>query len=126
MSLRSFLLAFAAVSLSTAPSVAGGIDLSKPYGNKAGCINRNGQQVYAEDMLLVTRTDLVTAASASAIKETVSNKDGSLLLRTECEAEGEEGRAPADFVLRPDPKNRKKIVVADDSGFVMGEVSLCK
>lgn len=123
--MRPLILATAAVSLATAPVLAAGIDLSKPYGNRSGCINRDGQQVYAEDILLVTRTDLVTAASACAIEETVPNKDGSLLLRTECEAEGEEGRAPADFVLRPDPKNGKKIVVADDSGFVMGEVSLC-
>ncbi len=125
MSLRRLFLVAAAVVVA-APVFAAGIDLAKPYGNKSGCINRNGQQVYAEDMLLVTRTDLVTAASACTIKETKANSDGSLLLKTECEAEGEEGKAPADFVIKPSPKNKKKLIVTDDSGFVMGEVSQCK
>ena len=125
MSLQRLLLV-AAVVVAAAPALGAGIDLTKPYGNKSGCINRNGQQVYAEDMLLVTKTDLVTAASACTIKETKQNSDGSVGLKTECETEGEEGKVPADFVLKPSPKNKKKLIVTNDSGFVMGEVSQCK
>lgn len=126
MSLRRLFLVAASAVVAAAPALATGIDLAKPYGCKSGCINRNGQQVYAEDMLLVTKTDLMTAASACTIKETRANSDGSLLLKTECEAEGEEGKAPADFVLKPSPKNKKKLIVTDDGGFVMGEMSQCK
>lgn len=126
MSLRRLFLVAVAAVVTAAPALGAGIDLAKPYGNKSGCINRNGQQVYAEDMLLVTKTDLVTAASACTIKESKANSDGSLLLKTECEAEGEEGKAPADFTLKPSPKNKKRLIVINDSGFVMGEVSQCK
>ena len=46
--------------------------LSKPYGNKYGCINRNGQEVDAEQMLLLTDKELITAASACTFTEDTS------------------------------------------------------
>jgi len=109
-----------------AEAAAAAIDLSKPHGNKSGCLNKDGQQVYAEDMLLLTRTELVTAVSACAITDKVANKDGSLTLKTECEMEGEEGRTPATFTVAPGKKNPKRLTISDETGFVISEVALCQ
>ena len=55
MSMRGFGVSVARVLVLVAgQALAAGIDLSKPFGNKSGCVNKNGQQVYAEDMLLLT------------------------------------------------------------------------
>ncbi|TIU61022.1 MAG: hypothetical protein E5W25_29770, partial [Mesorhizobium sp.] len=63
-------LAFAAAALLVAGQAsAAAIDLSKPYGNKSGCINKNGQEIYAEDMLLLTDEAFVTVASACTFTE---------------------------------------------------------
>ena len=105
---------------------AAGIDLSKPYGNKSGCINKNGQEVYAEDMLLLTDKELITAASACTFGEKKAQADGSLLVKAECEAEGEEGKTPTQFTIKRGVKNAKKLAIVDQDGNVMGEVSRCK
>jgi hypothetical protein len=68
----------------------------------------------------------VTAASACTILQKRAQEDGSLLLNTMCEVEGEDGKSPADFTIRPSPKNRNRLILADDSGFVMGEVAQCR
>ncbi|UVK46144.1 hypothetical protein BPNPMPFG_001756 [Mesorhizobium sp. AR07] len=108
------------------PASAAGIDLSRPYGNKSGCINKNGQEVYAEDMLLLTDKDLVTAASACTFTDKQAKPDGSLTIKAQCETEGEEGKSPAEFTVKPNPKNAKKLMIADADGNVMGEVSRCR
>lgn len=105
---------------------AAGIDLAKPYGNKSGCINKNGQEVYAEDMLLLTNTDFVTATSACTFTGKHNEADGSLTVKAECEAEGEEGKSPATFTIKHSIKNAKKLVIADEDGTVYGEVSRCR
>ncbi|MBW8909271.1 MAG: hypothetical protein JF620_09655 [Mesorhizobium sp.] len=105
---------------------AAGIDLSKPYGDKYGCINRNGQEVAADQMLLLTDKELITAASACTFSDTKAQADGSLVVTAKCEAEGEEGQAPTKFTIKRSAKNAKKLVVADGDGNVMGEVSRCK
>ena len=105
---------------------AASIDLSKPYGDKYGCINRNGQEVAADQMLLLTDKELITAASACTFSDTKAQADGSLVVTAKCEAEGEEGQAPTKFTIKRSAKNAKKLVVADEDGNVMGEVSRCK
>lgn len=105
---------------------AAGIDLSKPYGDKYGCINRNGQQVAADKMLLLTDKELITAASACTFSDKQTQADGSLAVTAKCEAEGEEGQAPAKFIIKRSVKNAKKLIVADEDGNVMGEVARCK
>ena len=105
---------------------AAGIDLSKPYGDKYGCINRNGQEVAADKMLLLTDKELITAASACTFSDKQAQADGSLVVTAKCEAEGEEGQAPTKFTIKRSAKNAKKLVVADGDGNVMGEVSRCK
>jgi len=105
---------------------AASIDLSKPYGDKYGCINRNGQEVAADQMLLLTDKELITAASACTFSDTKAQADGSLVVTAKCEAEGEEGQAPTKFTIKRRAKNAKKLVVADEDGNVMGEVSRCK
>jgi hypothetical protein len=105
---------------------AAGIDLSKPYGNKSGCINRNGQEVYAEDMLLLTSEAFVTATSACSFTGTKSQPDGSLVVKADCEAEGEDGKSPGSFTIKHSAQNAKKLVIADEDGTVYGEVSLCR
>jgi hypothetical protein len=105
---------------------AAGIDLSKPYGDKYGCINRNGQEVAADRMLLLTDEALVTAASACTFTDKQTQADGSLVVTATCEAEGEEGSEPTKFTIKRSTKNAKKLTITDEDGNVMGEVSRCK
>jgi len=125
--MRGFGLSIAtALVLAAGQAPAKGIDLSKPYGNKSGCINKNGQEVYAEDMLLLTDTDLVTVASACTFTDKQGKSDGSLVIKAQCEAEGEDGQSPAEFTVKQSPKSAKKLVITDADGNVMGEVSRCR
>ncbi|MER9710436.1 hypothetical protein [Mesorhizobium sp. M0213] len=126
MSRFRMLFAAAAVLAAAQAAAAPAIDLSKPYGNKSGCINKNGQEVYAEDMLLLNDTELITATSACTFTEKQPQADGSLALKTLCEAEGEEGQSPIAFTVRRSPNNAKALVIADEDGMVMGEVSRCR
>ncbi|MGX5827628.1 hypothetical protein [Mesorhizobium sp. 43Arga] len=123
---RGGLLFAAVLVLAASQASAAGIDLSKPYGNKSGCINKNGQQVYAEDMLLLTSEAFVTVASACTFTDKKVQADGSLVAKASCQAEGEEGETPGQFTIKKSPKNAKKLVIADEDGTVMGEVSRCK
>lgn len=116
----------AAFVLSAGHASAASIDLSKPYGDKYGCINRNGQEVAADKMLLLTDRELITAASACTFSDKQPQADGSLVVTAKCEAEGEEGQAPTKFTIKRSAKNAKKLVVADEDGNVMGDVSRCK
>lgn len=116
----------AAATLAANHASAAGIDLSKPYGDKYGCINRNGQQVAADKMLLLTDKELITAASACTFSDRQAQADGSLVVTAKCEAEGEEGQAPVKFIIKRSKKNAKKLVVTGEDGTVMGEVSRCK
>lgn len=116
----------AGATLAAGQALAAGIDLSKPYGDKYGCINRNGQEVAADQMLLVTDKELITAASACTFTGKQAQADGSLVLKAQCEAEGEDGKSPTQFTIKRSAKNANKLVVSDEDGNVMGEVSLCR
>lgn len=125
--MRALHLAIAATAvLAAGQALAASIDLSKPYGDKYGCINKNGQEVAADKMLLLTDKELVTAASACTFSDKQPQADGSLVVTAKCEAEGEEGQASTKFTIKRSAKNAKKMVVADEDGNVMGEVSRCK
>ena len=125
--MRGFGLSISMILVLAAGSAsAAAIDLSKPYGNKSGCINKNGQEVYAEDMLLLTNEAFVTVASACTFTEKKAQADGSLMVKAQCEAEGEEGQSPAQFTIKRSAKNAKKLVIADEDGTVYGEVSRCR
>ncbi|MER8429830.1 hypothetical protein [Mesorhizobium caraganae] len=127
MSVRGFGLSVAVLAvLAAGQAVAAGIDLSKPYGDKYGCINRNGQEVAADQMLLLTDETLVTAASACTFTDKQAQADGSLVVTATCEAEGEEGSKPTKFTIKRSAKNAKKLTIADEDGNVMGEVARCK
>lgn len=116
----------AVLVLAAGSASAAGIDLSKPYGNKTGCINKNGQKLYAEDMLLLTDTDFITIASACTFTEKQVQADGSLVAKAQCQAEGEEGQSTIQFTIKRSAKNAKKLVIADEDGAVYGEVSRCR
>lgn len=122
----TYLAIMAAVMLPAGAALAEGIDISKPYGDKYGCINRNGQQVAVDQMLLITDKELITAASACTFTEKHAQADGSLVVKAQCEAEGEEGQSPTQFTVKRSKKNAKKLVVSDEDGNVMGEVSRCR
>ncbi|TIS55395.1 MAG: hypothetical protein E5W82_20905 [Mesorhizobium sp.] len=125
--MRGFhLIVAAAVASVAGQASAAAIDLSKPYGNKSGCINKNGQQVYAEDMLLLTGTEFITVASACTFTEKQVQADGSLVVKAQCQAEGEEGESPAQFTIKRSAKNARRLVIADEDGTVYGEVSRCR
>lgn len=116
----------AAVLLAASPASAAAIELSKPYGNKSGCINKNGQKVYAEDMLLLTDTEFITIASACTFTEKQIQADGSLAAKAQCQAEGEDGQSTIQFTIKRSAKNPKKLMIADEDGTVYGEVSRCR
>ena len=127
MSVRGFGLSVAVLAvLAAGQAFAAGIDLSKPYGDKYGCINRNGQEVAADQMLLLTDEALVTAASACTFTDKQAQADGSLVVTATCEAEGEEGSEPTKFTIKRSAKNAKKLTITDEDGNVMGEVARCK
>ena len=127
MSVRGFGLSVAVLAvLAAGQAFAAGIDLSKPYGDKYGCINRNGQEVAADQMLLLTDEALVTAASACTFTDKQAQADGSLVVTATCEAEGEEGSEPTKFTIKRSAKNAKKLTITDEDGNVMGEVSRCE
>jgi len=127
MSVRGFGLSVAVLAvLGAGQAFAAGIDLSKPYGDKYGCINRNGQEVAADRMLLLTDEALVTAASACTFTDKQAQADGSLVVTATCEAEGEEGQEPTKFTIKRSAKNAKRLTIADEDGNVMGEVARCK
>lgn len=127
MSMRGYGLSVAMVAvLAAGQAFAAGIDLSKPYGDKYGCINRNGQEVAADQMLLLTAKELITAASACTFTKTQTLADGSFVMTATCEAEGEEGQEPTKFTIKRSAKNAKKLTIADEDGNVMGEVARCK
>ena len=127
MSVRGFGLSVAVLAvLGAGQAFAAGIDLSKPYGDKYGCINRNGQEVAADQMLLLTDEALVTAASACTFTDKQAQADGSLVVTATCEAEGEEGSEPTKFTIKRSAKNAKKLTITDEDGNVMGEVARCK
>jgi len=123
---RRGLLFAAVLVLAAGQASAAGIDLTKPYGNKSGCINKNGQEVYAEDMLLLTSEAFVTVASACTFTEKKVQADGSLVVKANCQAEGEEGETPTQLTIKPSAKNARKLVVADEDGTVMGQVARCR
>ena len=125
--MRALYLALAvAAMLAAGQACAEGIDLSKPYGDKYGCINRNGQQSAVDRMLLVTDKELITAASACTFSDRQAQADGSLVVMAKCEAEGEEGQSPTQFTIKRSKKSARKLVVTDEDGNVMGEVSQCR
>ncbi len=125
--MRALHLAVAATAMLTAgQALAAGIDLSKPFGNKSGCVNRNGQEVYAEDMLLLTDKELITAASACTFGDKKAQADGSLVVKAECQAEGEDGQQATQFTIQQSAKSAKGLVIVDEDGNVMGEVSRCR
>jgi hypothetical protein len=127
MSMRGFGLSVAMILvLMAGQASAAGIDLSKPYGDKYGCINRNGQEVAADQMLLLTDKELVTADSACTFTDKKAQADGSLVVTATCEAEGEDGQEPTKFTIKHSVKNAKKLTIADEDGNVMGEVARCK
>ena len=125
--MRALHLAVAATAMLTAgQALAAGIDLSKPFGNKSGCVNRNGQEVYAEDMLLLTDKELITAASPCTCGQKTAQADGSLVVKAECQAEGEDGQQATQFTIQQSAKSAKGLVIVDEDGNVMGEVSRCR
>lgn len=127
MSVRGFGLSVAVLAVfSAGQAFAAGVDLSKPYGDKYGCINRNGQEVAADQMLLLTDEALVTAASACTFTQKQAQADGSLVVTATCEAEGEEGQGPTKFTIKRSAKNAKRLTIADEDGNVMGEVARCR
>jgi len=127
MSVRGLGLFVAVLAvLAAGQAFADGIDLSKPYGDKYGCINRNGQEVAADQMLLLTDEALITAASACTFTDKQAQADGSLVVTATCEAEGEDGQEPTKFTIKRSAKNVKKLTIADEDGNVMGEVARCK
>lgn len=106
-------------------SAAEPIDLSKPWGNKDGCINRVQQEVYSENMLLLTRERLTTSASACEIERVQAAKDGSLRLSTRCDMEGEPEGQAAEFTVRR-AKKKGVLQLLDEDGQLFGEVSRCR
>ena len=106
------------------PAHAQEIDLSQPWGNASGCVNKDGQEVYAEDMLLLTEEALVLATGACTFTSIETGEDGVLTADALCEAEGEQ--AENRFTIAPNPANEAELIVSDFGGYEYGRVSRCE
>ena len=124
MRLRAIIVA-AALMWPVSAGLAAGIDLSKTYGDEMGCINRDGQEVAVDFMLLVNKTAVVTAAGVCEVSKIKSNKNGTLTLTTFCESEGQMSEVPTGFVIARDKANKKGLLVTDEEGNLFGKVSVC-
>lgn len=123
--MRSLLIAL--LVLTTAPAVAAdAIDLSRPWGNKSGCINKDGQEVYAEDMLLLTKEAIVTSTTACRVTEVLPGKNGATELNAMCQAEGEEAETPFRFIVSQVKKKPPTLLIKDAGGETWGEVTRCR
>jgi hypothetical protein len=123
--LRGFLLMVATLAAGSCLA-AEPIDLSKPYGTKSGCDNKDGQQYYADDMLLLTDTGFVTAVAACEFNSKTVEADGSITVDAVCEAEGETDQAGTKFTISRSKAHEGKLVIADDAGNVLvGEIGPC-
>ncbi len=111
----------AALILAATPALAADkIDLSKPWGDKDGCINRVQQEVYSEHMFLLTKDAFVMSFGTCEIKKTVVNKDGSLTLSTTCQSEDEQPVSDT-LTVRRSKKDKTKITVLDGDGSAFPE-----
>lgn len=124
MGLRTVLVA-SALLWPVSTGMAAGIDLSQTYGDEIGCLNREGQEVAADFMLLVNKTAVVTAASVCEVSKSKSNKNGTLTLTTFCESEGQMSEVPTLFVIARDKSDKKALLVTDEEGNLFGKVSVC-
>jgi len=104
------------------PACAQSIDLAKVYGDRNGCINRNGQEQAFDSMLLLKEGSLVTAMSACAIKSQKAGKNGAVMIDTTCE-DGD-GTHDVSFTIARG-KKKGTFVVIDPDGNRMGQVALC-
>ena len=116
----AFLLALVAVF----PAQAQDIDLSQPWGNASGCVNKDGQEVYAEDMLLLTEEALVLATSVCTFTSKEVGEDGAITADALCDAEGEQ--AENRFTIAPNPDEEGELIVSDFGGYEYGRVSRCE
>lgn len=105
------------------PAHAQELDLSQPWGNASGCVNKDGQEVYAEDMLLLTEEALVLATSVCTFTSMQTGEDGALTVDALCDAEGEQ--AENRFTIAPNPEEEGELIVTDFSGYEYGRVSRC-
>ncbi len=119
---KRIFLALVATALCS-PAMAQSIDLKKVWGDRNGCINRNGQEQAFDKMLLLKENNLVMAYSVCAISKTATGKGGSLTLQTRCDAEGEE--SDATFIVRP-ARKKGSFLVTDESGNQLGQISRCR
>lgn len=119
------LLAFAAPASAqeTAPVTA--IDLSKPLGNAAGCVNRDKQAGGEQDSFYLTQQALVTANSTCLFVQTLTAPDGSLLVTALCSIEGEEGRSINPISIVKSASNPAALKVFDEYGALLDEVTPC-
>lgn len=115
-----------AVLLSAGSALAQIIDLSAPFGNEAGCANRNGQEIVSDDMMLLTASEVVTSASACTILETRQKAGGALEIASMCEFEGEDAPSPTLFTVARSQTSDEELLITDTDGEVFGVVSRCK
>lgn len=122
---RLLTLGFLLASL-TAASAQQAIDLTKTYGDEIGCKNRDGQQVAADEMLLLQPERLVTAAAACTFAQKVTAPDGTVIVMALCDLEGETGRSISHFSISPSATDAAKLVIFDEYGASLGEVAACQ
>jgi hypothetical protein len=111
--------------LAPAVALAQGIDLSKPYGNEAGCKNGKGQGPVTDEMIFLTDTTLTTATSTCTFVQKISAADGTMVATSLCTLEGEEGRAIVFFSVAPSKANPQSLVISDEYGAAFDEITAC-
>lgn len=114
-----------ALMLAPAVALAQAIDLSKPYGNEAGCKHGKGQGPVTDEMIFLTDTSLVTANGTCTFAQKVSAPDGTLVATALCTLEGEEGRAIVFFSVAASKSNPQALAISDEYGSPFDEITPC-
>lgn len=125
LAMNRFFHVTVAMCLCAPVALAQGIDLSKPYGNEAGCKNGKGQGPVTDEMIFLTDTTLVTATSACTFVQKVSAPDGTMVATSLCTLEGEQGRAIVFFSVAPSKTNPQALAISDEYGAPFDEITAC-
>lgn len=108
-----------------APALGQGLDIKTSYGNENGCKVGRGEQVEADDFLLLRPDGISAFASACEFVQALTAKDGSRVVTGLCDEEGQEGKVVGMFSITGSLQDPAALVVYDGDGNLWGEVKPC-
>lgn len=111
--------------LASTPLRAQGLAITAPYGDENGCKVGRGEQVETDDFRLLRPDGTTTYARVCEFVQTLTAKDGSLVVTGLCDEEGEEGKGVSMFSITRSLHDPQALAVYDGDGTLWGEVKPC-